>query len=135
MLTRLLYAREGEASLTPASVQAKLEQVRVANERKHLTGMRAFDSNCFLQMLEGDREPLNRLFARIANDPRHKRVVLLEVAAVDERYFGRWSMAFAPADAAHGRLYLRFGIQPRLDPHALTAPAALALLRAMAPAQ
>ncbi len=56
----------------------------------------------------------------------------IESTPIDERRFGRWAMGFAPATVARSELYLQFGAEPRFNPFALTARAALALLQAMA---
>lgn len=132
MLTRLIYASEPDAGLSPDAIQSIVEHARAANLRDNLTGMLAFNASGFLQVLEGRREAVSRVYGRIAQDTRHRRLVLLEVAAVDERCFGRWTMGFAPATASHNELYLRFGAEPRFDPFSMTAPAALALLSALA---
>ncbi len=132
MLTRLIYASETVEGLNPASLQGLLDHARAANERRNITGVLIFDSRWFMQALEGDRSTVNQVFNRIAADPRHRRVELLEVAATDERHFARWSMAFAAADAARRELFLRWGTEPTFNPHTMTAPAALALLNALA---
>ena len=98
MLTRLIYASEAAAALNPESVQALLEQARAANQQREITGLLAFDSQVFMQVLEGPREQVSALFLRIAADRRHKRVVVLDARSVDERHFGAWSMAFAADD-------------------------------------
>jgi hypothetical protein len=132
MLTRLIYASEPDVTLSPDAVESILQHARVANLRNNLTGMLIFDATAFLQVLESRREEVSRLYGRIAQDPRHRRVVLLEVAPIDERRFGRWTMGFAPATVARSELYLRFGGEPRFNPFPMTAPAALGLLQAMA---
>jgi hypothetical protein len=134
MLTRLIYASEANASVTPETVQSILSQARVVNARRGLSGMLVFDSQVFLQVLEGPRADVDAVYASISRDPRHRRVVLLELAATNERHFGRWSMAFAPADATHRRLYLRHCKKAQLDPFQMTPAAALALLKALTPA-
>jgi hypothetical protein len=135
MLTRLIYASEPTDALTPSAVQHIVDGARSNNARQHLSGLLAFDSRFFLQVLEGDRAALSALFGRIAADPRHRRIELLEVTPVHERRFAHWSMGFAAADAAHGELFLRFGGSPRFEPYALTAAGALGLLEAMASAK
>ncbi len=132
MLTRLIYASQPTQALTPASVQDLVDRARHNNARRHLSGMLTFDSRCFLQVLEGPRSQLSALFCRIAADPRHERVELLEMVSVDERLFAHWSMGFAPADAHHGDVYMRFGDTPHFEPHAMRAGAALGLLQAIA---
>lgn len=135
MLTRLIYASEPTDALTPASVQHIVDRAQSNNAQTHLSGLLAFDSGCFLQVLEGPRAALSALFCRIAADPRHRRIELLEMTPVDERRFSHWNMGFAPADAAHAEMFLRFGASPRFDPYAMTAAGALGLLEAMAASQ
>jgi len=48
------------------------------------------------------------------------------------RSAGRLVVQRCPGAAARCELYLQFGAEPRFDPFAMTAPAALALLQAMA---
>lgn len=131
MLTRLIYASEPAAALTPATVQDIVTRACANNQRLHLSGLLAFDSHSFLQVLEGERAALSALYGRIAADPRHRRLELMEVVPVHERRFGRWTMGFAAADATHAELFLRFGGSPRFDPYAMTAASALGLLEAM----
>lgn len=131
MLTRLIYASESAQPLTPASVQTLVDHARHANNQRQLTGVLAFDHRSFLQCLEGKRETLSEVFCRIAADSRHKRIVLLEMQAVDERYFANWGMGFAAADAVGREAFLRFGSGASFDPHSLSAGGALGLLRAL----
>ena len=130
LLIRLIHASEVAISLTPSSVQAIVEKARTANQRRHITGVLAFDSHGFLQVLEGERATVSEVFGQIAKDSRHRRVQLLESVAVDECRFATWSMRFAAADA-HGReTFLRRSSDDHLTPLNLTAQSALGLLSA-----
>ena len=131
MLIRLIYASEVAISLTPGAVQEIVDRARTANQRRHITGILAFDRNSFLQVLEGEREAVSEVFCHIAKDIRHRRVQLLESVAVDERRFATWSMGFAAADA-HGRdIFLRHSSDDHFAPLNLTAKSALGLLSAL----
>jgi len=131
MLTRLIYASEIATSLSPSAVQAIVEVARAENQRRHITGVLAFDSRSFLQVLEGERAAVSEVFCRIAKDNRHRRVQLLESVAVDERLFAAWSMDFAAADS-HGReTFLRFSSDDHFAPLDMTAGGALGLLSAL----
>jgi hypothetical protein len=132
MLTRLIYASEITTPLTAAAVQEIVDRACMANQRRHLTGLLAFDSRSFLQVLEGRREAVSEVFHRIVADPRHQRVQLLESVPVDERQFAGWSMGFAAADA-HGReTFLRFSGVEHFAPSTMSAASALGLLHALA---
>lgn len=133
MLARLIYASEVTAALNPAAVSQIVAAASTRNARLQVTGMLAFDSGHFLQVLEGRRSVLGELFARIAADPRHCRIELMEVRPVDERLFPHWAMGFAAADAANAPLFLRFGNSDRFEPAAMSAAGAVGLLQALGP--
>ncbi|NDG41824.1 MAG: BLUF domain-containing protein [Betaproteobacteria bacterium] len=128
MLSRLIYASEATEALNPEKVETLLAQARCHNEQRDITGMLIFNSRCFLQVLEGEREPLSDLYGRLTHDTRHRRLLLLGFESIGERLFPGWSMGFAAADASHRTEYLRFGDTSQFDPYRLTAPAALGLL-------
>lgn len=134
MLTRLIYASEPTQALTHSIVQDIVDRARINNGRLHLSGMLVFDSGHFLQVLEGQRAAVSAVYGRVAADPRHRRIELLEVASVHERRFCAWSMGFAAADSAHSKLFLRFGGNAHFDPHSLSAVGALGLVEALAAA-
>ncbi len=133
MLMRLIYASEASQPMGPGELEALLAAARRGNERRALTGLLVFDHRAFLQVLEGEAERVSEVFCRIAADPRHRRVLILDARAVAERLFGDWSMGFAAADAAGSAQFLRFGGGAGFDPHALGADSALGLLRALGP--
>lgn len=131
MLMRLIYASEASQALPPGELEALLATARRGNARRALTGLLVFDHRAFLQVLEGEASRVSEVFCRIAADPRHQRVLIIEARAVAERLFGSWSMGFAAADAAGAAQFLRFGGAPGFEPHALGAESALGLLQAL----
>lgn len=132
MLTRLIYASTITVALNPGDVQEIVDKAREANLRRQVTGMLIFDSRSFLQVLEGRREAVSDLFCKIAADPRHQRVQILEAVPVHERQHADWTMGFAAADAQGREAFLRFSSSDRFEPSAMTAQGALGLLRALA---
>ncbi len=132
MLTRLIYASEVTKPMTPDTLQDIVDKARKSNLNRQITGMLAFDSRYFLQLLEGGREAVNEVYNRIVADPRHQRVQILESVQVDERHFATWSMGFSAADA-HGReIFLRYSSGDQFLPYKMTASSTLGLLRALA---
>lgn len=132
MLARLIYASEAAESQTPDSVQVLLDHARRNNRLRDITGMLAFDSRYFLQAIEGGRQPLSDLYARLVHDPRHRRLMILSFETVLRRSFSNWTMGFTGADASRRSLYLLHGASGQFEPHALSGPAALALLTELA---
>jgi hypothetical protein len=69
------------------------------NQRDGITGLLYADGRRFLQALEGEEEAVERAYARIATDPRHRALVVLSRRTVSEREFGAWAMAERRPDA------------------------------------
>lgn len=132
MLFRLIYASEPAAPLDASQIDAILATARRNNQRMDVTGMLAFDSQAFLQVLEGDRGQLSALYSRLVADPRHRSLHILGMAAIDARDFGTWDMGFAAANARHQALFLQHGTNRRFEPQHLSAAAAVALLKDLA---
>jgi len=128
MLIRLIYASETAAPMGPNEVQALLTLARRKNRLRDITGLLVFDSRYFLQVLEGDRQVISELYSRLAQDPRHKRLTLMQADPIDQRRFVGWSMGFAAADALGRGLMLRHGSTSHFDPFQMRASSALALL-------
>jgi hypothetical protein len=47
----------------------------------------------FIQILEGERSNVNRLYATIIKDKRHQNVELVSIEEIQNRRFPEWSMA------------------------------------------
>ena len=84
------------------SSDASLAQIIVSSTKNNpetgVTGCLLSGSNSFLQLLEGPRQTIDRLYVTISADSRHKNVVMLTDEDIDERLFASWSMKLAPFD-------------------------------------
>lgn len=92
-MRQLLYVSSSTKTPVGEALSTILVQSRRNNAIGGLTGLLWTDGSRFLQVLEGDHNAVERAFDRIAADPRHKAVVVLHDRVVQERTFGRWSMA------------------------------------------
>ncbi|WP_051341475.1 BLUF domain-containing protein [Azospirillum halopraeferens] len=125
---RLIYYSTISERLTRAGLKAILMRSRDNNRRIGVTGALCLTDRHFLQILEGRRAALNRLFTRIAADPRHRDVTIIAFIPDAERVFPDWSMLFMGADPATRAACQRFCASPVLRPERLTADMAVALL-------
>ncbi len=75
-----------------------LKKARRNNERASVTGILLFSAGHFLQVLEGPSQVLNRVFQRIARDPRHKHIEQLAFLEVSSRMFEGWQMGLLNID-------------------------------------
>lgn len=71
-----------------------LEQSRVNNQRRGITGMLLYRDGNILQCLEGPEAEVRQAYDVISRDPRHRGVITLVEEEVAERSFTDWSMGF-----------------------------------------
>ncbi|GAB4405548.1 MAG: BLUF domain-containing protein [Bacteriovoracaceae bacterium] len=75
-----------------------LDKSRKNNDKIGVTGMLIYQSSIFLQLLEGDRESVQKLFNKIKADKRHDQVIILYEGQTEERLFPHWTMAYKKID-------------------------------------
>ena len=85
--------------LEPDQLSELLRKCRSRNAERGVTGMLLYDQGSFFQVLEGERRTVERLFEKIAEDPRHNRVKKVIIEPIAERAFGDWSMGFSHVTA------------------------------------
>ena len=96
-LRRVIYVSEKTDS-SGASLAQIIASSTKNNPESGVTGCLLSGSNSFLQLLEGPRQAIDRLFVTINLDSRHKNVVMLTDEDIDQRLFASWSMKLAPFD-------------------------------------
>ncbi|HEY0833238.1 MAG TPA: BLUF domain-containing protein [Azospirillum sp.] len=131
-LCRLIYFSRLAGRVTKADLKSILTRSRVNNARVGVTGALCFDNRHFLQVLEGRRLHVNRVFSRIVGDRRHSDVSLVSFTPVPERLFPVWSMLFIGGDRLTRETCRRFCGVDAFRPERLTAERAGALIRHLA---
>ena len=97
-LFRLIYC--SESAFDPADlaqrgeIDAILQSSRRKNVKLGVTGVLVFGRGGFVQVLEGPRVSVERVFELIQCDPRHDRVQVIDFAPASSRHFGGWAMGF-----------------------------------------
>jgi hypothetical protein len=131
-LVRLVYASRFEDSkFNPSELARILESATRNNPEHNITGMLAFGDDHFLQCLEGSREHVNRLYAKIANDPRHSSIVLLDYEEIKEREFADWSMRMVMLTEKNAQFIRRYSVGTRFNPFEMSGASAYHLLCAI----
>ena len=92
-----------------------------------ITGLLCCSSDIFLQVLEGGRLAVNRLYHRFAVDPRHHELMLLRYDEIDERSFAGWAMGQIDLARLNTALLLKYSEAPALDPYAVSGKVSMAL--------
>ena len=130
MLVRLIYASRSTESITDEVVEDVLTKSQDNNSRAGITGaLCVCDDNVFMQVLEGGREEVNRLYWRVVHDTRHTDVTLLEYAEIAERSFTNWRMGRVNLNRVNAGMLLKYSEKPRLDPFQLPGRVAIVVLR------
>ncbi|RZI84533.1 MAG: BLUF domain-containing protein [Rubrivivax sp.] len=128
MLVRLLYASRASKPLAADTIDAILATSRKNNPGLGVTGLLCHSGDIFMQILEGGRDAVNQLYTRIANDPRHGNVILLDYEEIDERRFASWTMGQVNLSKVNPSILLKYSERPTLDPYAVPGKVSLALL-------
>jgi len=133
MLVRLMYASRASAGLDNEELAAILRQSRAANGREGITGALCLCNagRLFIQVLEGGREAVSRRYNRIAADPRHSDVTLLQFDEVPERRFAGWAMGQVNMARLNPALILKYSHTATLDPWSVPGAATAAMFDEM----
>jgi Sensors of blue-light using FAD len=90
----LVYISYATSPFSEAELVNLLQQCREANKAQGITGMLIYLQERFIQVLEGDRSTIKRLYTKIEKDARHQKVSVLLEGESEERIFKNWSMGF-----------------------------------------
>ena len=128
MLVRLLYASHVAGDTPPDLTHAIMQTSHANNPRLGITGILCHSDRVFMQVLEGGRDQVNALYAKILHDPRHSDVMLLHYEEISERKYSCWTMGHVNLAKVNPSILLRFSALPGLDPHAMSGRNSLALI-------
>ncbi len=93
MNIRLIYLSKAVDAQTSELAESILRQAHAWNTQNDVTGVLCQGQDVFLQVLEGERGKVTKLYARIHADPRHKDLELIHCENISQRRYGDWSMA------------------------------------------
>ncbi len=129
MLVRLMYASRAAEGVDQDSLIGILRQSKAHNPALGVTGVLCFSQGIFLQVLEGGRSAVNRLYNRIAADPRHTQVELMSYEEIGERHFAGWSMGQVNMARLNPALLLKYSETATLDPYAVSGAVSMSLFQ------
>ena len=105
-LKRIRYVSRFSRTLTSEEIESLVQRAEGKNAVLGITGIFMATGNLFYQLIEGPEDAIDRLFATILSDERHRDILVLETETeVTGRFFPDWSMRRIEIDdAAHARL-------------------------------
>jgi len=89
------YDARGHAVDMEHILRCILAVARRRNQADNITGALLFTASGFAQVLEGQRDAVERTFERIGADPRHADITVLAFTPIERRSFPDWSMGFS----------------------------------------
>ncbi|MDO9105394.1 MAG: BLUF domain-containing protein [Methylovulum sp.] len=90
----LVYVSLANQEMSDEHLKSMLAKARENNEKLGITGMLLYRDGFFMQALEGDEEKIDTLFKKIAQDSRHRDVLLVNKKPIRQRGFEKWTMGF-----------------------------------------
>ena len=127
MLVRLMYASRALPAIDQEELVAILRKSKANNPALGVTGVLCFSEGIFLQVLEGGRSAVNKLYNRITADARHSEIELLCYEEIGERRFAGWSMGQVNMSRLNPGLLLKYSECPTLNPYAVSGQVSMAL--------
>jgi len=125
MLIRLLYLSRAAGAITGTVTGSILEFARVHNKLEGITGVLCQGQGLFMQILEGERRPVNQLYNKLIKDKRHQDIELVSLEEIKERKFPNWSMAHVVISENDPIIQLK---HPEFDPFSASSAQMLALI-------
>ena len=125
MLIRLLYISRAVGAITTTMTGSILASARVHNRVAGITGVLCQGQGLFIQILEGERSTVNRLYATLIKDKRHQDVEMVAIEEIQTRRFPQWSMAHVVISENDPIVQLK---HPEFDPFNATVADLMALV-------
>lgn len=128
MLIRLIYLSRPVGPQTAALTESILRKAHAWNTQNDITGMLCEGQGVYLQALEGDRNKVTRLYARIHADPRHQDLELIHCESIVERRYAGWSMARVSLSDVDPQTKI---VWPTFDPYSASGALVMARIDAL----
>jgi hypothetical protein len=93
---QIVYVSTAAQAFDDQALASLLDVSRRNNANDDVTGMLLYHEGSFFQVLEGKRQDVENVLARVEQDARHRMVTVLMEQEIEERAFGDWSMAYRP---------------------------------------
>jgi len=93
-LQQLIYASAACRPFDAPELGQLLRTARANNARDGVTGMLLYADGSFFQVLEGEVDVVDAVFAKIERDARHVQVTQIIREPIPRRAFDSWTMGF-----------------------------------------
>jgi diguanylate cyclase (GGDEF)-like protein/PAS domain S-box-containing protein len=98
-LSYLIYASRPATAVSQSLLDAIVSEARAFNQLNGITGHLIHFDGVFVQYLEGREADIQRLYAMVREDQRHRDVTLVSEGTLIKRLFAGWTMGVRSVDA------------------------------------
>lgn len=104
-MIQLAYTSLASKALSKSQLLLLLQQARVFNAEKNITGVLLYKDLSFFQVIEGDDTTILNLMRSISNDKRHFNITTLYTRPIESRNFNLWSMGYINLENSEADLH------------------------------
>ena len=97
----IVYLSSSAGLLRQEDLLTILQHSRNYNREHGITGVLLYVNGSIIQVLEGEREVVETLYQRIAQDKRHTGVTRIISRSVTQRLFANWTMGYRTMSVRH----------------------------------
>ena len=90
----LIYISAAARLMGDGELLEILQASRKNNKANNITGMLIYGDGTFIQVIEGEENELDNLYAKLLLDSRHKNLITVLKGKLEKRNFADWSMGF-----------------------------------------
>ncbi len=94
MLYNLCYVSSAKNNLPKSELEDLFRVNKRNNTELDISGILVYNNGNFLQILEGERQKINKLFVKICRDSRHNNLIKLIHTSIEERIFDDYESGF-----------------------------------------
>lgn len=119
-ITRLSYASTTASSVSTIRQDLVdiLAEARLHNFNHKINGVMFYGNDYFFQCIEGNKTQIDALYQKIADDPRHQRIVQLSYENDVAPLFAAWAMKYVLQDEKIQQFYKNY-LWEKFNPYAL----------------
>jgi len=93
-LLQIIYISNAAFSFSEKDLEELLVQSRDYNNSKKITGLLIYHHESFVQLIEGPKKEISKLYSKIENDSRHYSLTIVHEEQIEKKEFSNWSMGF-----------------------------------------
>ena len=93
-MNHLIYTASATTPYTLFDINLLLAECRLKNTFSGITGILLYCEGSIMQILEGDEAVVQKLYAKIKTDKRHKNILTIGEYKIEKRNYIKWSMAY-----------------------------------------